>query len=215
MSYVKKVRESVTTYDTQGLGTAELQDLLGVVIGSKATPELTGKLAARGIIELSRMTVQELVNEGLSKLKALELHSSFLLAKKFLQVEQTQRTIIRSPEDAADYIMNDISYENQEHFVALFLNVKNQIIGKRNIFVGSLDASIVHPRELFREAIKLSSASMIIFHNHPSGVLNPSPEDLEVTSRLMEAGKVTGIEVVDHIIVGHGNFISLKEKGYM
>lgn len=215
MSYVNKVRESVITYDTQGLESAELQDLLGVVIGSKATPELTGKLAARGVIELSKMTVQEFVNEGLSKLKALELLSSFLLAKKFLQVEQTQNTIIRSPEDGAAYVMNDISYEDQEHFVALFLNVQNQIIGKRTIFVGSMNESIVQPRDLFREAIKLSSASMIVFHNHPQGVLTPSQKDLDITSRLVESGKITGIEVLDHIIVGHGKHISLKEKGYM
>lgn len=98
--------------------------------------------------------------------------------------------------------------------VVLFLNIKNQIIHKQTIFIGSLNASIVHPREIFREAVKRSAASIICAHNHPSGVPTPSSEDIEVTKRIVEAGYIIGIELIDHVIIGDHQYISLKEKGY-
>ena len=111
--------------------------------------------------------------------------------------------------------MPDMVSLQQEHFVDLFLNVKNQILHKQTIFIGSLNASIVHPREIFREAVKRSAASIICAHNHPSGNPTPSAEDVDVTKRLLEAGKLMGIELLDHVIIGDHQFISLKEKGYM
>jgi DNA repair protein RadC len=125
------------------------------------------------------------------------------------------RYTIRSPQDAATYLMADMTALLQEHFVVLFLNVKNQIIHKQTIFIGSLNASIVHPREIFREAVKRSAASLVCAHNHPSGNPAPSPEDIEVTKRIQEAGYIIGIELLDHVIIGDHQFISLKEKGYM
>ncbi|OXS67536.1 DNA repair protein RadC [Lysinibacillus sp. KCTC 33748] len=98
--------------------------------------------------------------------------------------------------------------------VVLFLNVKNQIIHRKTIFIGSLNASIVHPREIYREAVKRSAASIICAHNHPSGVPTPSDEDIEVTRRILEAGYIIGIDLIDHLIIGDHQFISLKEKGY-
>jgi len=95
------------------------------------------------------------------------------------------------------------------------MNVKNQVLHKQTIFIGSLNASIVHPREIFREAVKRSAASIICAHNHPSGNPSPSPEDIEVTKRIQEAGQIMGIELLDHVIIGDHQFISLKEKGYM
>ncbi|GAE93031.1 DNA repair protein RadC [Gracilibacillus boraciitolerans JCM 21714] len=111
--------------------------------------------------------------------------------------------------------MNEMRYLKQEHFVALFLDTKNKVIHKETVFIGSLNASIVHPREVFRIAIKKASGSIIVCHNHPSGDPIPSNEDVQVTKRLKESGKMIGIEVLDHIIIGDGNFISLKEKGYL
>ena len=93
--------------------------------------------------------------------------------------------------------------------------MKNEVLHKQTIFIGSLNSSIVHPREIFREAVKRSAASIICAHNHPSGNPAPSPEDIEVTKRLSEAGALMGIEVLDHVIIGDHQFISLKEKGYM
>jgi DNA repair protein RadC len=97
----------------------------------------------------------------------------------------------------------------------LYLNTKNQVLHKQTIFIGSLNASIVHPREVFREALKRSAASIICLHNHPSGDPAPSREDIEVTKRLVECGKMIGIDVLDHVIIGENKFVSLKEKGYL
>src|SRR5690625_2115959 len=102
-----------------------------------------------------------------------------------------------------------------EHLFVIYLNTKNEIIHRQTIFIGSLNASIVHPREIFREADKRSAASIICAHNHPSGDPTPSQEDIHVTRRLVEAGKIMGIEVLDHLVIGNNCFISLKEKGYL
>jgi DNA repair protein RadC len=112
-------------------------------------------------------------------------------------------------------VMNDMRFLSQEHFVCLYLNTKNQVLHKQTIFIGSLNASIVHPREVFREALKRSAASIICLHNHPSGDPAPSREDIEVTKRLVECGKMIGIDVLDHVIIGENKFVSLKEKGYL
>lgn len=123
--------------------------------------------------------------------------------------------MIRSPEDGADFIMEEMRDLKQEHFICLFLNTKNQVLHRQTIFIGSLNASIVHPREVFKEAVKRSAASIICAHNHPSGDPTPSQEDIQVTQRLKECGKMIGIELLDHIVIGDRTFISLKEKGYL
>lgn len=217
MNFVKKARETVAMYESIG-GEAiiELRHLLGVIIGSKkATPELMGKLTENGVHYLANMTVQELEVMGLSHLEALRLHASLLLTKKLSNAKQVERYIIKSPEDGADYLMEEMRSLKQEHLVVLFLNTKNEIIHKSTVFIGSLNASIVHPREIFREAVKRSSASIIVGHNHPSGDPTPSQEDIHVTRRLAEAGKIMGIDMLDHLIIGNNRFISLKEKGYL
>lgn len=100
-------------------------------------------------------------------------------------------------------------------FICLYLNTKNQVIHRQTIFIGSLNTSIVHPREVFKEAFRRAAASIICLHNHPSGDPTPSREDIEVTKRLVECGQIIGIEVLDHIIIGDHKFVSLKEKGHI
>src|SRR5699024_1835708 len=140
---------------------------------------------------------------------------SILFGKRCNTEGRNNRFIIRSPKDAADYLMEEMRSLNQENFVALLLDTKNQVIHKMTIFIGSVNASIVHPRETFKEAIKRSAASIVVAHNHPSGNPKPSEEDIHVTRRLVETGKITGIEVLDHLIIGDRKFISLKEEGYI
>ena len=103
----------------------------------------------------------------------------------------------------------------QEHFVVLFLDTKSFVVSKKTIFIGSLNKAIVHPREVFKEAIKRSSASVICAHNHPSGDPTPSEQDIGLTHRLYEAGELIGIKLLDHLIIGDDQFVSLKEKGYL
>ncbi|MFD4931892.1 RadC family protein [Peribacillus butanolivorans] len=123
---------------------------------------------------------------------------------------------IASPYDAQELAASHIANEDREVFLVMMLNTKNQVVGLHRAHTGSLNASIVHPREVLKCAILNNAASIIVSHQHPSGDPTPSREDVEVTKRLAEAGKIIGIEVLDHVIVTHtGNHVSLKEKGYL
>ena len=135
--------------------------------------------------------------------------------RKLYENTRPQKYVVRSPEDAANLMMDKMRFLTQEHFVCLFLNTKNEVISEETIFIGSLNSSIVHPREIFNRAVHLSAASIICLHNHPSGQSLESKEDIDVTKRLVEAGKIMGIDVLDHIIIGDKTYRSLKEKGYL
>lgn len=153
--------------------------------------------------------------KGIGSAKAIQILAAVEIGRRIANLDYNDRYVIRSPEDGAKYVMNDMRFLSQEHFVCLYLNTKNQVIHKQTIFIGSLNASIVHPREVFREAFKRSAASIIALHNHPSGDPTPSREDIEVTKRLAECGKIIGIDLLDHLIIGENKFVSLKEKGYL
>lgn len=215
--YIETVRDQVALYDITGAeNNGELQELIGVMLGASATPELCGRLASYGIVDLVEMTVEELRGHGLTPLKALELKAAFRLAQKLKRVGIAEkRYIIRTPDDAADFLMSEMRGLKQEHFVMLMLNTKNEVIGKKTMFIGTLNSSLVHPREIMREAIKKSSASIMVFHNHPSGSPKESHQDIEVTKRIREASMIVGCELLDHIIIGDGKYVSLKEKGFI
>jgi len=133
------------------------------------------------------------------------------------EVELLQAEQIGSPEDVADVAKVYIGDEDREVFLVICLNTKNKVIAVHRCHVGSINASIVHPREIFKSAILNNASSIVVAHNHPSGDPEPSREDIEVTRRLVEAGKLMGIQVLDHLIIGGAlnRFISLKEKGYL
>lgn len=169
-----------------------------------------------GLRLLKDATLNEITSiKGIGMAKAIQLLASVELGRRISNLNYDDRYVIRSPEDGAKYMMNDMRFLTQEHFVALYLNTKNQVLHKQTIFIGSLNASIVHPREVFKQAIRRSAASVICLHNHPSGDPSPSQEDIEVTKRLSECGKIIGIELLDHLIIGENKFVSLKEKGYL
>lgn len=206
----------------QGAGSLSNQELIAILLRTGTKSESVLVLANRilssfdKIQDLKNVTIEELMAvKGVGQAKAVQLLAAAEIGKRLYQKHSEGRYTIRSPEDAAAYLMTDMSSLNQEHLVALFLNVKNEVLHKQTIFIGSLNASIVHPRDIFREAVKRSAASIIISHNHPSGNPSPSPEDIAVTKRLIEAGEIMGIETIDHIIIGDHQFVSLKEKGYM
>lgn len=151
---------------------------------------------------------------GLNEKQSFHLMAVFELARRFVGTKVNEEIVIRTPEDARD-IVRDLKFFDKEHFVCLFLNTKNRLIGRETISVGSLNSAIVHPREVFKAAIRQGAASVIFAHNHPSTDTTPSPEDIELTKRLCEGGEVLGIDVLDHVIIGGDNWISLKECGYM
>ncbi|SDM42514.1 JAB domain-containing protein [Sediminibacillus halophilus] len=126
-----------------------------------------------------------------------------------------KKRTIRSPEDGYELIKQFLGDVDREHFLVICLNTKNQPTSLNVCHIGSLNASIVHPREVFKPAILSNAASIIVGHNHPSGQPEPSQEDIHVTKRISEAGKIVGIDLLDHIIIGEDKFISLKEKGYL
>lgn len=206
------------------LGTNHLsnQEILAILIGSGSKAESVMTLANRvlmhfeGLKLLQDATIEELTAiKGIGRAKGVQILAAIELGKRMSQYKPDEYYVIRSPDDGANYVMEEMRVLKQEHFVVLFLDTKNRVIHRQTIFVGSLNASIVHPREVFREAVKRSAASIIVAHNHPSGDPSPSQEDIHVTKRLVDSGKIMGIEVLDHIIIGNRKFVSLKEKGYL
>ena len=205
----------------QGAKSLSNQELIAILLGTGTKNESVLTVASRVLLNFEKLhnlkyaTLEEMVAiKGIGEVKAVGLLAAIELGRRLASKDLEERFTIRSPEDAASFLMQDMTSLQQEHFVCLFLNVKNQVIHKKTIFVGSLNASIVHPREIFREAVKRSAASIICSHNHPSGVPTPSPEDIDVTNRLYEAGKIVGVDLLDHVIIGDHQFISMKEKGY-
>ena len=194
------------------LSNAELLSLLikdtAKTSGYEVAQELLKK--ADGLAGIKNINLESF--PGIGKGKALELLALLELAKR-LGEKRKERSVITCPEDAADYAAPRLRYENREHFCIILLNVKNHILSWETISIGSLDASVVHPREVFRPAIIKGAASIILVHNHPSGDPTPSQEDLGVTARMVQVGRVMNISVLDHIIIGGDSFVSMKEKG--
>lgn len=159
-------------------------------------------------------TVEELGEiKGVGPAKACQIKAALELGRRTAQYSDQPRRVIKTPDDAAALVMEEMRHFDREHFRAILLNTKNQVIGTDKVSVGTLNSSVVHPRELFRNAIKRGAASVILLHNHPSGDPAPSREDKDITHGVMEAGKIIGIEVLDHIIIGDNKFISLKAHG--
>lgn len=198
------------------------QELIALVLGSGTRSESVLELAGRviqhfdGLKLLKEATTAELMEiHGIGQAKAVQLCAALEIGRRIKQFPVEETHVVRSPQDVADYMMEEMRHLKQEHFIALYLNTKNAVLHKKTLFIGSLNASIVHPRELYKEALRYSAASFICLHNHPSGNPEPSQEDIEVTKRLTETGKMLGIELLDHIIIGDRRFCSMKEKGYV
>ena len=160
---------------------------------------------------LSKSDVIELRKTlGIGDAKACQIVASFELGRRLLTYES--KPPIRTPQDVADMFMPELRYLKKEIFKGVYLDTKNRVIADETVSMGSLNTNIVHPREVFKKAIEKSAASIILVHNHPSGDPTPSSEDIELTKRMLEAGNLLGIAVFDHVIIGDGKYISLKEK---
>ena len=207
----------------QRLGSENLssQELLAAILGRGIAGESVMMTVHRlftkfeNIHGIADASIEELSSvRGIGLAKACQIKAAFELANRWDRTGYTiGQNTIKTPEDAYRELKNKSRGEKKEHFWAIFLNVRNRIIKSAEISVGSLDASIVHPRELFKEAIAASASSIIIAHNHPSGNPEASQDDIKLSQRLKEAGNLVGIEVVDHIIIGDGQYISLRREG--
>ena len=166
--------------------------------------------------ELPYLAVEELMEiKGIGPAKAVQLKAALELGRRMVVASRGYNVDITSPEDVFNYMMEEMRYLEQEEFRIILLNIKNKVLGVETVFRGGLNSSIVHPREIFRLALRRSAASLILLHNHPSGDPTPSAEDISVTRRLVEAGEIMGVNILDHIIMGEGRFLSFREKGLL
>lgn len=202
-----------------GPGALSSAELLAIILGSGSIRESALDLAHRllqgqnGLRWLAEVSFEELCAvKGIGPAKAAQVMAAVELGKRLSCLGQGIRPTVRSPQDVCNFVMEEMCYLDREHFRAVILNTKNQVLAVETISVGSLNSSLVHPREVFKPALLRSAAAVILIHNHPSGDATPSNEDLEITRRLVEAGQLLGITVLDHIIIGDHVFTSLKER---
>ena len=214
---IERPREKLLKY---GAGRLSAVELLAILLGTGRKGEsvlLVAKKLLKSIPfeKLPYLTPNEFCDiSGIGPAKTCALLASIELGKRLFQNKKVAISQLLNPKDVFDSL-KDITQSKKEHFVVFFLDSRNQQIHREIISVGTINASLVHPREVFEPAVKHLSVQVILAHNHPSGDLEPSEEDLTVNKRLVEAGKLLGIEVLDHIIVTKDSFISFKEKGLM
>lgn len=171
---------------------------------------LLRKFGHEKIVEVSFDELKKF--SGLGPAKACEIMACFELGKRFLKKKKS--VLVISPKEIWQE-MKDLRCEKKEHFVVFYLDIRNQVIKKEIISIGTLTANLVHPREVFEPAVLHLAAQVVLAHNHPSGEVNPSDEDLEMTGRLVKAGEILGIEVIDHVIVCKNSFLSFKKEGLL
>lgn len=215
----ERPREKLLAYGASSLGNAELLAILLRTGTQQASvlhiaEEVLARYRDRGIVELVNMAPQELAEiKGVGLAKAATVVAAIELGRRLSMKAAEHVEAVHGPEDAARYAIPRLRHEQREHFVAMLLDRRNHILAMRDVSIGSQSASVVHPREVFRLAIQHSAASLIVLHNHPSGDPTPSQEDVAVTQRLVDAGRIMDIPVLDHIVLGGDKFISLKEEG--
>lgn len=205
-----------------GEGPGELSDLelLAVVLGHGATGERVWRAvralaALADLHDLALLSCRELTASAgrLGAAQAATLVACFELGRRLYQPETGPRTLTQAADVHA--VARDLELARREHFVAFYLDARNRVLSRETVSVGTLSASIVHPREVFAAAIERRAASIVLAHNHPSGDSEPSDDDVALTRRLVQAGILLGIEVLDHLVIGHGTYVSLKSRGLM
>jgi len=209
---IERPREKLEKYGPDKLSNPELLAiLLGTGTKGINVVELSNKIIKKfGGEGLAKATVKDLKDTfGLGVAKACEISACFELGRRFLKDKKSE--LILSPKDVWENL-KDIRDHKKEHFVVFYLDTRNQEIKREIISVGTLNANLVHPREVFEPAVKNLASHVIVAHNHPSGETEPSEEDLTITKKLVEAGKILGIELIDHVIVGANGYLSLREK---
>jgi DNA repair protein RadC len=211
-------RERLLAEGPEALSAAEL---LGILLGIGSKEQTAVELAQQvisesgGLFGLHGASVHDLQEvHGIGEAKACIVLAAVEFGKRLGRVRNPGRPVISSPEDVDGLLRGRIAHLDRENFVVVLLNTKNEVLGFPTVSVGTLSASLVHPREVFKPAIRASAAGVILAHNHPSGRVRPSREDCEVTRRLKEASEIIGIEVLDHVILGDGYF-SMKEHGIL
>jgi DNA repair protein RadC len=213
---MKQLRERLLAYGSETLLTEEL---LALVLRTGAAGEngyeLAGKLLTKykGLGGLLQVESRELTQEqGLSETRVALLKAVLELGRRLNRPKQEEKYQIKTPADAANLVMPDMAFLDYEQLRVIVLDTKNRVIDSVPLYKGTINSSVLRAAEIFRLAIVRKCTAIIICHSHPSGSPEPSIEDLEVTKQLVEAGKVLDVDVLDHLIIGHHNFVSLKER---
>lgn len=215
----ERPREKLHRYGVRYLTDAEL---LAIILGTGSRNTTAISLAhqimkdhEQGLRFLYNASVEDISKyKGIGLAKATQVKASLELGRR-LSIQNPINFTIKQPTDVVDYLIGEMRYLTQEHFNVLLLNTKNMVISLENITKGIVNASLVHPREVFKKAISKNATSLILAHNHPSGDPMPSNEDKLITKRLVEAGEIIGIGIIDHIIIGDGSYLSFKEMGML
>ena len=213
----ERPRERLEHYGAGALSAAEL---LAIILRVGNRDENVIRLAQRllttygGLVGLAQAPFSELIEiRGLGPAKTTQLKAAFELGRRLLVAAPHERPTVKSPADAANLLMLEMALLEQEHLRAVILDSKNHVIKVHTVYIGSLNTAVVRVGELFREAIRLNAAAVIVAHNHPSGDPTPSAEDVHVTRQIVEAGKLLSIDVLDHLVICQARWVSLKERG--
>jgi DNA repair protein RadC len=212
-------RERLKAYGAEVLS---VRELLAIVVGpgSRQTSamDLAGEVvsAFESLRDMAGASVERISRvSGMGFAKACRLRAAIELGRRVVKAGRGERRTIRCPEDAAGLVMEDMRNLDREHFKVILLDSKNAVISVETVSVGTVNASIVHPREALKPALEKSATSMILVHNHPTGNVSPSREDILITRRFEKCGRILGIDIVDHLIIGDDDYKSMKESGYL
>lgn len=216
----ERPREKLLTQGKEVLNNAELLAiLLRTGTREKSALELAHEILAmndEGLLGLCDNTPEELAHlKGIGKAKACQILAAIELGRRVATQPRKKRVSIGNPGDIVNLFMEKMRYYKEEHFLTLLLDTKGKVIEEVEVSVGDLNSAPVHPREVFKQAVKRSAAAVVLIHNHPSGDPTPSRDDLDITLRLTESARILGINVIDHIIIGDGEYISLKSEDLM
>lgn len=214
----ERPRERLLHFGANALSNAELLAIIlrvgtldanAVQVGHQLLAKFGG---LGGMVRASNSQLEAM--KGVGPAKVAQVKAALELGRRLLIESPEERPQIRSPADAANLVMSDMSYLEQEKLKVMLLDTKNRVLGTEEVYAGSLNTSLIRVGEVFKEAIRAGNCnSIIVVHNHPSGDPTPSPEDVAVTRQIVEAGKLLDVEVLDHLIIGQQRFVSLKERG--
>ncbi len=216
MPVEERPRERLAHAGPQALSTAELLAIiLRVGVGGENVLTMASRLLSQfgGLAGLARADFAQLAAEhGLGPAKTAQIQAALELGRRLMAESPEERWQIRAPSDAAHILMPLIGHKEQELFAVLFLDTRNRVTAREILYQGSLNTSLVRIAEVFRGAVRRNCAALIVAHNHPSGDPSPSPEDVALTRRLVEAGKMLEIDVLDHLVIGENRYVSLRER---
>ena len=199
-----------------GPGALSTTEIVACLLQTPDALDQAQQLMARfeGLPGLARACETEITQiDGIGPAQAARIKAALEFGRRMLAATPEERYIIRSPADVAQLLMAEMGHLEQEHFRVIHLDTRNRMLGIETLYVGSLNAAHIRVGEVFRDAIRRNCAAIIVAHNHPSGLPDPSPDDVEVTRQLVAAGKLMDIEVLDHLVIGQQRYVSLRERG--